>query len=109
MRSEPNILDRFKNAYEYRHEPEQMRVLATMFWNTLLALAAPLIVLFLWLGIAQLVDIMGEGQPARGVGGVLPLNRAQLDAAVGALRERSAATQARMSSPVQVGDPAAAK
>lgn len=110
MSFEPHIFAKLREAYEFRHEPEQMHVLTEVFWRLLLVVAAVLVVFWIWFGIAQLVGVVTGSEIATGNSSDTgPLHTDALDATLQDLSTRQAHAQALVATPVVVSDPAVAK
>lgn len=66
---------RIRQAWEYRSDPEAVRVLAAFFWRTLLLVALVAIVCALWFGYQEI----GAASQAESVGTVAPTPKAPFD------------------------------
>lgn len=106
------LFDTVKHAYEYRHEPEELRVLADIYWKSLLIFSAVVIVLLLGYGVWQLTSVISSLSSVSGSSSgstSLPLDKKDLQSALGGLAGRRTAAQELEGAPVGAPDPSVAK
>ncbi|KKW19285.1 MAG: hypothetical protein UY63_C0017G0062 [Parcubacteria group bacterium GW2011_GWA2_51_10] len=99
-----------REAYESRHEPESMHVIADFYWRTLLLVALLLVVLFALYGSLEFmrvandtaIDAASEQAPARPE---RTFNRSRLQAVLDSLNAREAQFESLKKSAPTVVDP----
>lgn len=85
--------DTFKELYEARHEPENLRPIAEVYWRTLLIVALAAVALVILFGIWEFSSVLSTVTAANtdGAGQQKPaIDRAQLERALNAFSERKA-------------------
>jgi len=102
-----HIGSRLKEAWSYRNEPENVRVLGTVLWRALLVIALIIIIFALWFGVQELNAVsQAESVQTTTSNARPPLDRTQLQSTLNDLLARQAQFQALSQSPVApVTDP----
>jgi hypothetical protein len=110
MSMEYNFIATLRTAYEYRHEPEHMRVLAETLWRVLLVLALFSAIGWIWFGLTELANVLDRSDAgSSAAAGSLPLDKAQLEAVLQAFATRQERSQALLATPAEVSDPAVSR
>ena len=108
MKFSSDTLNRLLAYYRARHEPENLRPLADMYWRALLALAllsvAGVIMFGLWEFVA-VVESLTAAQSGTGTTPPVVLNRQQLETVLGAYDARQAQYRATEATRMTVNDP----
>lgn len=96
-----------RTAWEFRHEPEHMKVLALIYWRTLLALSALTMLGFVVWGAVLLFNATQDlgSLPAQGGGRAGTLNKEQLRETLEGFEARRARYEALKTAPIQIVDP----
>jgi hypothetical protein len=98
---------KIREAWSYRDEPENMAILAVVFWRGLLVFALVVIVSALWFGFQELdATSQAETPPTTSSTAPPPLDHAQLESTLDAFSTRQTQYQTLSQSPApDVTDP----
>ncbi|RJQ34223.1 hypothetical protein C4556_03260 [Candidatus Parcubacteria bacterium] len=98
---------KLRHAYQNRHEPECVHVLANAYWHILLFATALVVTVFVWYGFWQLIAITGSPEAAQleQAAARSPLDRAALQGTVSGFSERSKRYEFLTDNPPVVADP----
>jgi len=96
-----------RDLYDARHEPENTRVLADLFWRVILVTTAFCIVAIIAFGSWQFITVLERLASAQRPEGTPPaaLDRSELQAALTAFAQRETAYAELIARPVSVSDP----
>ena len=103
-----NILGFVHEVWAFRHEPEHFRRLADMYWGLLLFLAFSVVISASVYGALKFLETTrgnGEDALAPSGGGLLLLNKRDLQATLDGFAARSAAYEAFKTNPPTIVDP----
>jgi len=106
----PKGLIRIWDAWRYRHEPEQLRVLANIYWRAILLVAAVIFVSIASYGGSKLLEVLNGGKDSSalllsGGGGPLLLNPKDLQETVDNLEARRTQYEFLAKNPPRIADP----
>lgn len=108
MTSARHVLRRIRDMYAYRFEPERLRVLADVYWRTVLLCAFAISIMTFAYGVWVLFDVLKRVEGTHMIQAArpsLPLDRAQLRAALNAFEERAKRADAVAEEFGQIPDP----
>ena len=99
--------EKLRHAYQNRHEPECVHVLANAYWHTLLFATGLVVIVFVWYGFWQLIAITGSSEAAQleQTAARSPLDRAVLQGTVNGFSERGMRYEFLTDNPPVVADP----
>lgn len=107
MRPLLHIWGHIRDTWQYRHEPEKLRTLADVYWRTLLFVAVLVLAgLMFYAGLKfYSMFVEPEENPLLSSGGIILLNKADLQEAVEAFQNRQAKYEFLKRNPPKITDP----
>ena len=108
MRFFKRTWERLRHAYQNRHEPECVHVLADAYWRILLLTTALIVFVAVWYGFWQLMTITSGSAASSPVStSAAPpiLDREALESTVNGFSERRARYEFLIDNPPKVSDP----
>lgn len=102
-----HIWGRMRDTWQYRHEPEKLRMLADAYWRALLFVAVLILAgLILYAGLKfYSMFVEPEANPLLSGGGVILLDKADLQETVEGFQNRQAKYEFLKRNPPKIADP----